>query len=85
MIFFSMKKEIKKHINPSGRFIFYIRNRKITPIEVKSSATFSLNSLQKLKSSFADRVKDGIVIYEGDYKIENNITYVPIFAIDWYL
>ena len=63
----------------------YIKNKKITPIEVKSSSDDNLSSLTKFKKKFDSKVGNGIVIHDGDYKVENNITYIPIFAIDWYL
>lgn len=55
------------------------------PIEVKSTDNYSLLSLKKFKDRFDSKVSCGIVIHDGDYKIENNITYIPIFAVDWYL
>ncbi len=62
-----------------------IENRKVTPIEVKSSDRFTITSLTKFKKAFGNRVTSGIVVYDGDYKNEDGIVYVPIFALDWYL
>lgn len=62
-----------------------IRKRKICPIEVKSSDDFSLRSINAFKRKFGSKVGNGIIAYEGDYKAEENTTYVPIFALDWYL
>lgn len=62
-----------------------IENRRVAPIEVKSSDEISLLSLKKFKQKFDDRATHGIVIYDGDYKVEGNITYLPVFALDWYL
>ena len=62
-----------------------IINRKVCPIEVKSADEKSISSLLKFKEKFDDRVSPGIIVYDGDYKVEKNITFVPIFAIDWYL
>ena len=62
-----------------------ISKKKVLPIEVKSSDDFSIKSLKKFKEKFDDKVTPGIVIYDGDYKVEDNITYLPVFAIDWYL
>ena len=62
-----------------------ISKRRVEPIEVKSSDNYSLSSLKKFKEKFDSKVTNGIVVHDGDFKIENNITYVPIFALDWYL
>ena len=59
-----------------------IQNRKITPIEVKSGDTISIKSLKKFKETFTNRVNDGIVLYDGDLKVEDNILYLPIFMSD---
>ena len=63
----------------------YINNRKISPIEVKSSDNYSLASIKKFKTKFDSKIAPGIVVHDGDYKIEDNIVFVPIFALDWYL
>jgi len=55
------------------------------PIKGKPNDSYSLTSLNKFKTRFDSKVLPGIVIHDGDFKIENNIIYIPIFAIDWYL
>lgn len=62
-----------------------IRNRKITPIEVKSSLALHFGSLKKFKATFQARIGEGIVVYEGDVKKDDDFLCVPIFALDWYL
>lgn len=62
-----------------------IMNHRICPIEVKSADKTSISSLLKFKQKFSSKVLPGIVIYDGDYKIENNIVFIPVFAIDWFL
>ena len=44
-----------------------------------------INGINRFKTKFDSKVLPGIVIHDGDFKIENNIIYIPIFAIDWYL
>ena len=83
---FFYKKRDDKTFRPLIEIDFlYIKGRRVAPIEVKSSDNFSLASINKFKAKFDSKTGPGIVIYDGDYKVENNITYVPIFAIDWYL
>ena len=62
-----------------------IAKRRVEPIEVKPSDEYSLSSLKKFKAKFDSKVTHGIVVHDGDFKIEDHITYVPIFALDWYL
>ena len=62
-----------------------VKGHKVCPLEVKSAEKINFSSLTKFKERFADRVLPGMVIYDGDYKVENNIEFIPIFAIDWYL
>lgn len=62
-----------------------IKNRKITALEVKSADDHNINSLKKFKQTFSSKVGDGIVAHDGDYSLKDNITYLPIFALDWYL
>lgn len=62
-----------------------IDRRKIRPIEVKSGREFSLSSLKKFQLKFGNRAAHGLVVHEGDYKMEDDITFLPVFALDWYL
>lgn len=84
-LFFYQKRDDKTYKSILEIDFLSIYKAKINPIEVKSSDNFSLNSIKKFKEKFSDKVRPGVVIYEGDYKIESNIEFVPIFAIDWYL
>ena len=56
-----------------------IQNRKITPLEVKSSIPRTVKSLLKFKEKFTNKVNNGIVLYDGDIIIKNNILYLPLF------
>ena len=60
-----------------------ILNRKITPLEVKSGDKIKTKSLLKFKDTFKNRVNNGIVLYDGDIKIVDDILYLPIFMIDY--
>lgn len=84
-LFFYEKRDPKTYKPIMEIDFMSILNNKICPIEVKSSDDFSIKSLIKFKQKFDSKVTPGIVIYDGDYKVENNIVYVPAFALDWYL
>lgn len=62
-----------------------IKNHKVCPLEVKSPDSHSIRSLLKFKEKFGNKTLPGIVIHDGDYKTENGIEFVPIFALDWCL
>ena len=60
-----------------------IQNRKITPLEVKSGDEITTKSLNKFKETFKNRVNNGIVLYDGDLKIVDDIIYLPLFMIEY--
>ena len=60
-----------------------IQNRKITPLEVKSGDNITIKSLIKFKEKFKNTVNNGIVLYDGDLKIVDNILHLPLFMIDY--
>ena len=51
----------------------------ISPIEVKSSKHYTLNSLQKFCVKYAEQTATPYVIHTSDYKEESGITYLPIY------
>lgn len=64
---------------------FLITNNNITnrhniiPIEVKSSNKISLTSLNKFIKKYNEQLAIAYVIYNGEFKIENNIIYIPYY------
>ena len=84
-LFFYEKRDPKTYKPIMEIDFISIMNRKVCPIEVKSADESSILSLLKFKEKFDSKVSPGIVVYDGDYKVEKNVTFVPIFAIDWYL
>ncbi len=55
---------------------FLIRDgRKVIPIEVKSSKSFTLKSLTKFKAKFSNEIGLQYVLYEGDVKREGDLVY----------
>lgn len=51
----------------------------ISPIEVKSSTRYSLTSLQKFINKYGQQLSTPIVLHSNDLKIENGITYLPLY------
>ena len=57
-----------------------ITNRhNISPIEVKSSKNYTLSSLNKFRSKYAEQTHIPYVLHTGDYKEENGITFLPLY------
>ncbi len=53
----------------------------VSAIEVKSGKNYTITSLNKFKNKYKSYLDVSYVIYTGDFKIENNIIYLPIYDI----
>ena len=84
-LFFYEKRDSETYKSIMEIDFLAIINHKVCPLEVKSADKISLSSLLKFKKTFDSKVSFGMVVYDGDYKIENNISFIPVFALDWYL
>jgi len=51
----------------------------ISPIEVKSSKNYTLSSIRKFNLKFKSQLHTPYVLHTGDLKIEENITFLPIY------
>jgi len=51
----------------------------ISPIEVKSSNRYTLTSLKKCINKYSNYLSTPYVLHYTDLKIENGITYLPIY------
>lgn len=51
----------------------------ISPIEVKSGKNYTIKSLNKFKSKFAEQTYIPYVLHAGDLKEENGIIYLPLY------
>lgn len=59
---------------------FIIRkDRKLVPIEVKSSIDYSVRSLEKFKKRYTNKVGEQYVLYDGDIKRDGDKIYLPYF------
>lgn len=57
-----------------------ISNRhNISPIEVKSGKNYTLKSLQKFKTKYADQTHIPYVLHTGDLKEEEGILFLPLY------
>ena len=56
-----------------------INNKKICPIEVKSSGYKKHPSLDAFITKFSNRTSNNILIYTKDYQKDNNIEFFPIY------
>ncbi len=51
----------------------------ISPIEVKSGKNYTLSSLQKFRSRYAEQLHTPYVLHTGDLKEENGIVFLPLY------
>jgi predicted AAA+ superfamily ATPase len=57
-----------------------ISNRhNISPIEVKSGKSYTLTSIRKFCKKFDKQLHIPYVLHTGDVKVEDNITYLPLY------
>ena len=54
-------------------------NRKICPVEVKTSAYKAHSSLDKFRRKFSSRVGDAFILYPKDVMIKDGVTHLPIY------
>lgn len=55
------------------------RNKKIIPIEVKSSDNYTISSLIKYKKTFNNKIGVQYVLHDGDIRKEGEVIYLPYF------
>ncbi len=64
---------------------FLLQKNKVTnrhnihPIEVKSGTNYTLSSLKKCMKKFGEYMTSPTVIHAGDLKVEDGITYLPLY------
>jgi len=54
-------------------------NFKIEPVEVKSSKNYTTTSFTEFKKRFGKRISNAYVIHPKAFKIEDGVTYLPIY------
>ncbi len=76
------KKTDKESKKTSMEIDFLIRReKKVIPIEVKSSESNSIKSLIKFKETYGSKIGALYVLHDGDIKIENDIIYLPYYMV----
>lgn len=55
--------------------------RNISPIEVKSTTRFSIKSLEKFITKYSNYVGNPMVVYPGELKSENGISFIPLYMV----
>ena len=78
LYYFSRYNKEKKRNDIELDFL-YVKNRKVNVIEVKSSGTKRLSSLELAKKSYKNYLGDSIVINSKDFEVKDGITYLPIY------
>lgn len=53
----------------------------VSPIEVKSSPNYTLSSIRKYITKFKEQVETAYVVHTGDYKVEDGITFLPLYMV----
>ena len=56
-----------------------IRNKKVSPIEVKSASYRHHSSLDKFKAKFSKTCGESYILYTKDVMIRDGITYLPVY------
>ncbi len=55
------------------------KNKKIIPLEVKSSSYRKHSSLDKFGVKFNKRIEDRIILYQNDIKVKDGVLHLPIY------
>ena len=51
----------------------------ISPLEIKSGKQYTLGSIRKFMTKFEEQLDTAYVLHEGEFKIENGLTYLPLY------
>lgn len=79
LFYYTINSETSNHLYEID---FLISNgNKICPIEVKSGNYREHKSLNLFCEKFSSRIKDKYVVHTKDFKWENCIYYIPVYAL----
>lgn len=53
----------------------------ISPLEIKSGKSYTLSSIKKICKKYSDQLNEAFVFHEGEVKVEDGITYLPLFMV----
>ena len=82
LYFYRNYNKILKKIDIEVDFLIsypYKSNYKITPIEVKSSNKYQINSLNKFIAKYKSIIGHSFVIHTKELKVDKNIIYIPAY------
>ena len=51
----------------------------ISPVEVKSTKNYTLSSLKKFRTKYAQQLATAYVLHSSDLKVENDTVYLPLY------
>jgi predicted AAA+ superfamily ATPase len=78
-LFFYSKNDREDSSNTMEIDFLISRDRKISPVEVKSSVYKGHHSLDKFKEKFSGRIGTQYVLHTSDLKIEGDVHYLPLY------
>lgn len=78
-LFFYSKCDNKDSQNRMEIDFLIRKNKKICPVEVKSSTYKKHSSLDKFISKYSSKVGNKYIIYTKDFKIEDGMVYLPVY------
>jgi len=85
LFFFSKPSRDEKNDRMEIDFLIQKRNitnrHNISPLEVKSGKNYTTNSLSKFINKYKNNLDKAYVIHTNDFKIENDIIYLPIYML----
>lgn len=79
LFYYTMNSETSNHLYEIDFLIS--SGNKICPIEVKSGNYREHKSLNVFCDKFSSRIKDRYVVHTKDFKWENGIYYIPVYAL----
>ena len=81
-LFFHEYKYIPKRSDKEKKYeidFLLVKNKKVCPVEVKSSGYASHKSFDYFIEKYPIKVQDRYIIYTKDLKFSNGITYIPAY------
>ncbi len=78
-LFFYSRNDSKQRQNHIEIDFLLLRDNKICPIEVKSSAYIKHSSLDKFMNKFKGRIGQPYILYTKDVLVKNSIIHLPIY------
>ncbi|PID67051.1 MAG: ATPase [Fusobacteriales bacterium] len=78
-LFFYSRRDQKNKDNTMEIDFVLSNNKKIIPVEVKSSVYRKHSSLDKFNTKFSKRIDESIILYQKDIRIKDGVLHLPIY------